>query len=190
MARGKQKLEYRYYEMPENEQILALLGDEWVRVYGAGYLHFHNFMEIGVCRYGCGEVIIEDAHYTFHDTQATIIPPNVPHESTTAGERAYWEWMYIDIDSVLREMYPDDELLAKNIKSELYENAYFFEQGKHPALMNVLNAIIQEAKEQDYMYRESIKGLLRAFVVGLLRMKKCEESEKGGAEHVNNIPGN
>jgi hypothetical protein len=55
MANDKKKtVEFRYYDLPQKEYVLALLGEKWVRKYGDGitYLHFHNLMEIGVCRTG------------------------------------------------------------------------------------------------------------------------------------------
>ena len=52
---GKKKkdtIELRFYEIPQNEYVLALLGENWIRDYGHDevHLHFHNLMEIGVCR--------------------------------------------------------------------------------------------------------------------------------------------
>ena len=42
--------------------MLALLGEKWVQNYGyqIDYLHFHNMMEIGVCYYGEGTIVLED----------------------------------------------------------------------------------------------------------------------------------
>lgn len=55
-SRKKPTVQLRYYELPEREPVLALMGPEWMRVYGnePENLHFHNLMEIGVCRWGKG----------------------------------------------------------------------------------------------------------------------------------------
>ena len=45
MARKKKEImELRFYEVPQGETVLALLGDKWNRVYGHEelHLHFHN----------------------------------------------------------------------------------------------------------------------------------------------------
>lgn len=57
---GKKKkdtIELRFYEIPQNEYVLALLGENWIRDYGHDevHLHFHNLMEIGVCQKRYGE---------------------------------------------------------------------------------------------------------------------------------------
>lgn len=58
----KKKMEFRYYQLPPGSPILALLGEKWVQNYGyqIDYLHFHNMMEIGVCYYGEGTIVLED----------------------------------------------------------------------------------------------------------------------------------
>ena len=62
---GKKKkdtIELRFYEIPQNEYVLALLGENWIRDYGHDevHLHFHNLMEIGVCRNGTGKLILDE----------------------------------------------------------------------------------------------------------------------------------
>ena len=61
-AKKKQEIEFRYYEIPQNEPCIALLGEAWVRPYGEDMdcLHFHNYMEIGYCYDGSGEVVLDD----------------------------------------------------------------------------------------------------------------------------------
>ena len=57
MKKKKEELEFRFYEIPQNQPVLALLGEKWVQHYGSGVdrLHFHNYMEIGYCYGGEGE---------------------------------------------------------------------------------------------------------------------------------------
>ena len=96
MTKKKQKLEFRYYEIEPNEQVLALLGEEWRRPYGDNItdLHFHNYMEIGICYEGHGESRLFDSVKTFHEGVITIIPPNYPHSNTAdSGTTAMWEWL-------------------------------------------------------------------------------------------------
>lgn len=95
----KETVELRFYEIPQGEPVLALLGEEWNRVYGHDnfYLHFHNLMEIGICRKGEGELIINEHTYTYRTNSVTLIPPNIPHTTISNGMvRNSWEfymWM-------------------------------------------------------------------------------------------------
>ena len=106
MKKKKPKIELRYYYMPAGSPILPLLGERWVQNYGTGVenLHFHNFMEVGICYYGSGEVVLGDEYYHFCDNSYVIIPPNFPHTTNAdEGTKAYWEWMYFDMDSMIED---------------------------------------------------------------------------------------
>ena len=45
MKQEKEKIEFRYYELPKDLPILALLGEEWELPYGTDLVHFHNHLE-------------------------------------------------------------------------------------------------------------------------------------------------
>ncbi len=181
MQKRKEKMEFRYYEMPKNELVLALTGENWVRSYGEGidYLHFHNFIEIGICHYGLGEVVLGDKHYRFMEQSIVIIPPNLPHTTNCdPGTMAYWEWMYFDMEAVLDDMFSKDSLAARKMKQHLYERPFYFSSEDQPAMDHILRMIKKEMEEKKYFYRESVKGLLRTFIVELLRMRDGEEQMK------------
>lgn len=57
----KDTVEFRYYEIPQGDAALVLCGESWIRVYGHEefHLHFHNLMEIGICRYGAGDLYLD-----------------------------------------------------------------------------------------------------------------------------------
>ena len=58
----KQAAEFRFYELPQDEPVLALMGSKWIQVYGENIdnQHFHNLLEIGYCHYGDGDLVLED----------------------------------------------------------------------------------------------------------------------------------
>ena len=81
---GKKKkdtMELRFYEVPQNEYVLALLGDSWIRDYGhdESNLHFHNLMEIGYCKHGTGELILNEESKPYEPAMVSIIPQNLRH---------------------------------------------------------------------------------------------------------------
>ena len=85
---GKKKkdtMELRFYEVPQNEYVLALLGDSWIRDYGhdESNLHFHNLMEIGYCKHGTGELILNEESKPYEPVMVSIIPQNYPDRKST-----------------------------------------------------------------------------------------------------------
>ena len=180
MAKKKAKLQFRYYEMGANEQVLALLGEEWRRPYGQDIdeLHFHNYMEIGICYEGHGKSVLCDSVKTFEAGCIAIVPPNYPHTNNTdPGTTAFWEWMYLDIENILQDMknLSFNKLDIDSIQDTLYRSALFFHQKEYPIISNIILEIRRECGEKAYMYHEKLGGLLHSFVVELLRIHHVEK---------------
>ena len=72
----KKPAEFRFYEIPQDESVLALMGSKWIQVYGENIdnMHFHNLLEIGYCHYGDGDLVIEDDMYRFDAGMISCIP--------------------------------------------------------------------------------------------------------------------
>lgn len=179
MAKKKTKIEFRYYEIEPNEQVLALLGENWRRTYGKDIdkLHFHNYMEVGICHEGHGKTILRDSVRAFEKECIIIVPPNYPHSNTADfGTMAYWEWLYLDIDSVLQNMkeLSLSKLDTDYLRNELYKTALFFHQKEYPKISDIILKIREECDKKVYMYRETLKGLLQSFVVELLRIHNVQ----------------
>lgn len=172
------KLEYRYYEMPENELVLPLLGEDWIRPYGENidYLHFHNFLEVGICHYGEGEIILGGESFRFRGDGFVIIPDGIPHTTNAdPGTKAFWEWMYFDMQRVMEEIYPKDNISIKNLEYTTKEYSVYFQKEEQPDMARLIIAIRQEAEKKRHLYHESVKGLLQAFLIEWIRMCHMEE---------------
>ena len=82
-------MEFRYYQMQDGIPILALLGEKWVQNYGrdVDYLHFHNYLEIGFCYSGEGELVLGEEPVRFAGREFTIIPPKLsPYDHQRCGK--------------------------------------------------------------------------------------------------------
>jgi len=113
MAGKKKEIEYRYYEIPQNEPCMALLGEAWVRPYGMDSLHFHNYMEIGFCYDGIGDMVLDEQTVPYKPDMITIIPKNFPHNTASDSfSLSSWEYLFIDVEAFLREVYREDSLYA------------------------------------------------------------------------------
>ena len=75
MPKKKPRLQFRYYEMCANEQVLALLGESWRRPYGEGIsdLHFHNYLEVGICYEGHGKSILQQKTVTIRMREPILV---------------------------------------------------------------------------------------------------------------------
>lgn len=132
----KKKMEFRYYQLPPGSPILALLGEKWVQNYGdrtADRLHFHNYMELGYCYYGAGDVVLGDDTYRFSGQQFTVIPSNFPHTTNSdPGNISRWEYLFVDVEVVLDGIFPDNALRKERALQRLYEKPWFLEEAEYP----------------------------------------------------------
>lgn len=179
MKKKKEKIEFRYYDMPDKEFVLALFGDEWIREYGIGVegLHFHNYMEIGVCHFGKGSLTLDDTIVDFDKGNIVIIPANIPHTTNSIkNTKAFIEWMYFDIDKILKYLFLKEELGdVEKIKRKIKEAPIYLGLNIDSKLGNIILEIMDELKNKRYMYKESIKGLLKLFIIEILRIRQYNE---------------
>ena len=170
----KSKIEFRYYKMPAEIPILALLGSEWIRTYGEGidYLHFHNCMEIGYCYNGSGILTIGEEDYRFSGGQFSIIPQNCPHTTTSdPGTKSKWEYLFFDTEEILRELYPPDvnEKKVQWIINRVNARGLFLEAADYPVLAGKIRNMLDIMRQNDEFYIEEVKGVLISFLASIAR---------------------
>ena len=178
----KSKLEFRYYKMPTESPVLALLGQKWTQTYGIGIkcLHFHNFMEIGYCYEGQGILTIGEKDYRFSGNQFSIIPQNCPHITVSdEGTMSRWEFLYVDVDEILHGLYlsggseKKKERIAQRINSEgIFCNAEDF-----PEMANKVLQMLNIMRKAEEFYLEEVKGTMIAFLAALARKNQDDGQE-------------
>ena len=177
-------MEYRYYEIPAGSPVLALLGDKWVQNYGReiDYLHFHNHLEVGFCYYGEGTVTFKEEDLPFDGNMFTVVPKNFPHTTTSTGDSiSYWEWLFIDADKFLREVYKDNPRMAQKVIDRVNKRAHFVRVQDKPQIGALVQQIIVCMRERKEFYLEEVKGLTLAFLLQVARWNR-EEAEKAEFE--------
>ena len=148
--RKKDTMEFRFYELPQGESALVLCGESWKRVYGHDelHLHFHNLLEIGICREGDGNMYLDEDIYQYHDGDITFIPENFPHVTVSYGEVVnFWEYIFIDIRSVIEEMFPNNTAFQNEAVTTISKKAFMTNVYQSPAMAEYINAIIRETRE-------------------------------------------
>ncbi|KAE9636183.1 MAG: AraC family transcriptional regulator, activator of mtrCDE [Epulopiscium sp.] len=192
MSKRKQKVEFRYYEMPNDEIVLALLGESWIRSYSEGIdgLHFHNYLEIGYCYDGFGALELENESIRSGPDMFSIVPPNCPHRaSSDPGTKSYWEWLFIDAEQCLKNMYRDDTLFIQEILKKIYRRPLLLRASEYPVLNQIILNIIREMRKKDIYYKESVKGYVHVLIVELLRLNDQEEQKAKIKKQTSRISG-
>ena len=168
----KKQVEFRYYDIPQGDILLALTGKGWNKEYGEGKdkLHFHNYFEVGYCYAGEGEMILGERELLFYPGCISLIPRRELHTTNTFGKKAGWEWMYFDIYEVLKKLYPDDEILRDNIAHEIEREGRLLTPDMNiQKLAFFVQSIFSEMQDKEYMFRDMVAHFQLMLVVEIIR---------------------
>ncbi len=177
----KMQVEMRYYEIPQNEYSLALLGQSWRRNYHnpPEILHFHNLMEIGYCHDGAGLIYFEGmAHDEYASGSFTIIPSNLPHTTWSFGEEPnFWEYLFIDEDLFLHELYKNDTILAYELIDRIKKRSFVLSEKEYPVLAGCIKGLIFEKEEAREYGAEIEKCMVQKLLLEIARLNPAEKEK-------------
>ncbi len=178
--RRRDKIEFRFYELPPSESVIALMGDRWVGTYGRkdrpNDLHFHNLFEFGFCRHGRGRLILGDKQNEYHDNMISLIPANYPH-NTISDDINYWEYLFFDPVQLVRELFPNHPRVQTKKLAALSQRADLLSVTDYPELAGLADRIFDEMRTKRPYYRECVSFMIRAFLLELLRIQEGKESD-------------
>ncbi len=190
-TKKKPEIEFRYYEIPQGEQVLALLGKEWVREYGTDLdrQHFHNLLEIGYCIDGDGDMVFDERTVPFSPGMLTIIPKNYPHTTNSRpNTKSYWEYIFFNPEDVLKDAYPDNRLFVQKITELVNKKEQYYMDGENTELVAMVRLIMEECRNRKSYSVECIRGMLLAVIMHIARNdtdsnRKMEDLRIRGGVH-------
>lgn len=175
----KEKVELRYYDIPQKEGVLALTGDDWIREYGSGidFLHFHNLMEVGLCHFGTGDLVLDKHIERFGPDMISVIPRNYPHTTNSdKGSAGFWEYLFFDPGMLLNEYFGEkNEIVRRRFLSLLGKDAIFGTAEQYGSLASITKLILEEMKTKGVFYIEKVRGLLLSLIFEIARISKDED---------------
>lgn len=167
----KKSAEFRFYELPHDEPVLALMGSKWIQVYGENInnMHFHNLLEIGYCHYGDGDLVIEEDSYRFGTGMISCIPANVLHVTKSDTDvKAFWEYIYIQPEEILSQCGKSAQETG-NIIEAINQRAFFISSEDNPMMTTLIRAIFEEMQQNGEYHQDCVKGLTYALLFEIAR---------------------
>ena len=171
----KEKVEYRYYEMPSDSHILALLGEKWIQTYGRNidYLHLHNYLEIGYCYYGTGELVLEDKVHAYHGGSFSVIPAGVLHTTnSTPNTVSRWEFLYLDVEGYLDDMLKGNSHYKGNMRARINAAPCYLSVEESPVIGSLIQKILQEMAQKTDYYKENVTGVVYQLLTEIARQNR------------------
>ncbi len=174
MKETKKEIQYRYYEMPQDSPILALLGSGWIRPYGSDLdaLHFHNYLEIGYCYDGDGDLVLDEDKYRYTNHSFSVIPANFPHNTVAEqGTKSRWEYLFVDVESFLNATYSGNQNFANNLIARINSKAQLFQHDDYKKMATLILDLMDLYRQKEELYLECAKGLLLALLIHIASLQ-------------------
>lgn len=177
----RETVEYRYYEMPSDIPVLALLGESWIRSYGdqgLDALHFHNHLEIGFCYEGNGTLVIEEKARRYQAGTYSVIPHNICHTTVSdGGMLCRCEYLFVDVEGFLEATYPDDRHFAERMAGLVNRHALVGGTQENTKISQLILSLIDEMRQKRPFYLVSARGLLLSLIIELARAAEDDHSK-------------
>lgn len=178
MTARKKSAEFILYQIPNGEDVLALLGSTWIRQYGIdskGQVieknHFHNLLEIGICRWGKGTVVINNESRIYSEGTVAIIPRNIPHNIVDElGEKSFWEYIYINPAVFLKTQYGLEKRDIERYVGKIESRPVVRQIDEINLFSRELDCLMDQIRTQDYGYRNCVKGLLYTLLMEIIKI--------------------
>lgn len=183
----KQAAEFRFYELPQDEPVLALMGSKWIQIYGENIdnQHFHNLLEIGYCHYGDGDLVLEDECYRFEPGMVSCIPANFLHVTKSDTDvPAFWEFLFIDPETSLREFGKHNVREVKELLECINQNAFFIKAENNPMIVTLIRAIFEQMQHKAEYHQECVKGLVYALLFEIAKYNGRRVMTSGSKSNV------
>lgn len=164
--------EFRFYEKPSQEPVLALMGEGWNRDYGEGVnqLHFHNMAEIGYCYSGNGKVVLNKTSYDFEEGSFTFIPHNYLHTTESEG-MSQWEFFYFDAEELISDAFENNPNKCRKILEGVNKNAFIFSVKEENFLGNLVLMIFDLVRHKGNYCKDTMQGALFTIIMQIARIE-------------------
>lgn len=183
MSKPKQpSIEYRNYLLPASFPLIILGGEKWrISDVPAQTLHFHNCLEIGICRSDSGTMRFRNTEQRFHEGDVTILASNVPHTTySDPGTASKWNYIFVNVEELFFPYFPVEVIGNHDVLSRMIREFYaIFSRDQYSDIYWLVSSIIDEMQKQASNYQFSVRGLMLSLIVRLLNIYIQQE---GGAE--------
>lgn len=94
---------HRAFPPADNSVLVTMIDSPFYPPYGTDAIHSHNYLEIGVCLAGSGQVFLHDRVWAFSAGSIIVAPRGVFHNQHNTGEPlTHWRYLVINEDCLLR----------------------------------------------------------------------------------------
>lgn len=191
LKKKKAIIEYRHYSLPINFPVIMLCDNRWrISDIKSERLHFHNCLEIGICHSDSGTMEFEGTSVPFKAGDVTCVPRYLPHTTYSSPNTAsLWSYIFFAPEILFKNPFRNSDNNFNRSLSTMRITNCILSKEEFPKVYTLTTAIIDEFKQRNPYYHESIQGLLLSLYIELLRIyskvdKLTDQDTENNPEHI------
>lgn len=160
-----------------NFPVLLLSGERWrISDIKSEHLHFHNCLEIGICYSDSGIMEFEGHSVPFQAGDVTCVPRHLPHTTySSPNTGSLWSYIFFAPEELFKDLFTNSVNNFERPMSPIKVSNYIFSKEDFPKIHTLATTVVDELRQQNPHYRESVKGLLLSLYIELLRIYSKED---------------
>lgn len=187
MPRKKKTIiEYRHYSLPISFPVLLLSGDRWrISDIKSEHLHFHNCLELGICHSDSGFMEFEGHSVPFKAGDVTCVPRYLPHTTySTPNTASLWSYIFFSPEELFKNLFRSSDNNFERPMLAMKITDYILNKEEYPKVYTLVTTIVDELKQRNPYYQESVQGLLLSLYIELMRIySRSDKPADQEAEH-------
>ena len=129
-------------------------------------VHFHNVMEIGICRWGQGLMVLEDRRIDYTDGAVTVVPANCLHTTLSRDKSLNsWEYLFFDPAGILNSAFPNDPLFVESVLHRLSSEALCLPQEDAVELERLITMVLNECQTKHEYHKAVEQNLMTSLLL-------------------------
>lgn len=180
---------YRTYNMPLGSAVVAMLEQNYPPDSNTKQdsLHFHNYMEIGYCYYGHGNMTLGSETIPYSSNMFTIIPSNIPHMTKIMDKTGCsWEYLMIDVNELLSTLYKNTPPQFEKLIFDINCRPHLVKAEDHQETASLIRKIIETMRDRKELCQEEARGLALALLIRIARWNRAAAENEYPAAAANN----
>ncbi len=132
--------EHRNYPTVDDRLLVTMFDTPYYPPYMPDAIHAHNYLEIGVCLSGSGQVSLGDKAWPYFAGSLIVAPRGVYHSQTNTGEPlTHWRYLVISDDYLARHTPERYRRAIVPMLDPIRDTGAFFENTTDSALHTLFN---------------------------------------------------
>ena len=164
-----------FYQIDIGEDLIAFLGSTGIKKYGldkngnvSQENHYHNLLEIGICRWGNGNIILKNQEFDYADGTLIVIPPNYSHRIVSTKEKCFWEFIYLNPAEFLSDYM--ESWKVKELVGKISSRPIVKRQSEISLFARELDCLMDQIRIQESGYKNCIKGLIYTLFMEIIKV--------------------